>query len=40
VTVFIGIVESVMARLRLLRVPQLLTGATVLSLVALIIAMR
>ena len=40
VTVVIGVVESSMARLRLLRVPQLLTGATILSLVALIIAMR
>jgi formate hydrogenlyase subunit 4 len=36
----VGVVESCMARLRMLRVPQLLTGATILSLVALIIAMR
>ncbi len=40
VTVSVGVVESTMARLRMLRVPQLLTGATILSLVALIIAMR
>jgi formate hydrogenlyase subunit 4 len=40
VTVAVGVVESSMARLRMLRVPQLLTGATILSLVALIIAMR
>ncbi len=40
VTVAVGVVESTMARLRMLRVPQLLTGATILSLVALIIAMR
>lgn len=40
VTVSVGVVESCMARLRMLRVPQLLTGATILSLVALIIAMR
>jgi formate hydrogenlyase subunit 4 len=33
----IGIVESVMARLRLLRVPQLLAGALVLSVLALIL---
>jgi len=35
--VLIGIVESIMARLRLLRVPQLLLGACVLSLLSFII---
>jgi formate hydrogenlyase subunit 4 len=34
--VFVGIVESAMARLRLVRVPQLLVGAGVLSVLALI----
>ncbi len=35
-----GIVESCMARLRLLRVPQLLVSATALSLLALILVLR
>jgi len=35
-----GIVESVMARLRLLRVPQFLIAASILSIVALILVMR
>lgn len=35
-----GVVESVMARLRLLRVPQFLIAASVLSIVALILVMR
>lgn len=38
--VVIGIVESVMARLRLLRVPQLLIGAGSLSLLAFVLAVR
>jgi formate hydrogenlyase subunit 4 len=33
----VGVVESVMARLRLVRVPQLLVGASVLSLFALVL---
>lgn len=40
VTFTVGVVESGMARLKLVRVPQLLTGATILSLVTLIMAMR
>ena len=35
-----GIVESVMARLRLVRVPQFLIAASILSIVALILVMR
>jgi formate hydrogenlyase subunit 4 len=35
-----GVVESVMARLRLLRVPQFLIAASILSIVALILVMR
>ncbi len=38
--VIIGIVESTMARLRLVRVPQLLVGAGVLATLALILALR
>jgi len=38
--VVIGIVESTMARLRLVRVPQLLVGAGALSVFALILALR
>lgn len=38
--VVVGIVESTMARLRLLRVPQLLVGAVVLSVLALLILLR
>jgi formate hydrogenlyase subunit 4 len=34
--VIIGTVESVMARLRLLRVPQLLAGAGALAILALL----
>lgn len=33
----VGVVESVMARLRLLRVPQLLAGATVLAVLAMVL---
>ena len=36
----IGVVESVMARLRLLRVPQLLVGAGVIAVIALILILR
>jgi formate hydrogenlyase subunit 4 len=36
----VGIVESVMARLRLIRVPQLLVGATILSLIGLVLVIR
>ncbi len=35
-----GCVESTMARLRLVRVPQLLVAATVLSVLALILVLR
>jgi formate hydrogenlyase subunit 4 len=38
--VITGIVESVMARLRLVRVPQFLIAASILSIVALILVMR
>ncbi len=36
----VGVVESVMARLRLMRVPQLLVGASVLSVFALVLLLR
>jgi formate hydrogenlyase subunit 4 len=36
----VGIIESIMARLRLIRVPQLLVGATILSLICLILIIR
>ena len=36
----VGIVESVMARLRLTRVPQMLVGASVLSVFALVLLLR
>ncbi len=38
--VAIGVVESVMARLRLVRVPQLLVGATILSAFAMLLVLR
>ena len=38
--VVVGIIESSMARLRLLYVPQLLVGATILSILALILVLR
>jgi formate hydrogenlyase subunit 4 len=38
--VAIGIVESVMARLRLVRIPQLLIGATILSAFAMLLVLR
>ncbi|MEW5947829.1 MAG: NADH-quinone oxidoreductase subunit H [Thermodesulfobacteriota bacterium] len=40
VAVLVGIVESCMARLRLVRVPQLLVGAGAFSTLALILALR
>jgi formate hydrogenlyase subunit 4 len=38
--VLVGVIESVMGRLRLLRVSQLLVGATALSVVALVLEYR
>jgi formate hydrogenlyase subunit 4 len=38
--VLTGVVESTMARLRLVRVPQMLIGATMLSVVALVLVLR
>jgi len=38
--VVVGVIESTMARLRLLRVPQLLVGAGALAALALILVMR
>ena len=38
--VLVGVIESIMARLRLLRVPQMLVGATVLSGLALVLLLR
>jgi formate hydrogenlyase subunit 4 len=38
--IVIGIIESTMARLRLVRVPQLLVGASVLATLALILVLR
>ncbi len=40
VAVLIGVIESIMARLRLLRVPQLLIGAGVISVIGLILILR
>jgi formate hydrogenlyase subunit 4 len=40
IAIIIGIIESSMARLRLLRVPQLLVGASALAVVALILSLR
>jgi formate hydrogenlyase subunit 4 len=40
VAVAVGVVESVMARLRLIRVPQLLVGSAALALVATILQLR
>lgn len=40
VAVLVGIVESTMARLRLVRVPQLLVGASTCAIVALALVMR
>ncbi len=38
--VVVGVIESVMARLRLLRIPQLLVGASLLSFFSLILLLR
>lgn len=38
--VAIGVVESVMARLKLVRIPQLLVGATILSAFAMLLVLR
>jgi len=38
--VLVGVVESTMARLRLVRVPQLLVGASVLSAFSLVLLLR
>ena len=38
--VVIGLVESAMARLRLIRIPQLLVGTTLLSFFAFILILR
>ena len=38
--VLVGVTESVMARLRLVRVPQMLVGASVLSVFALVLLLR
>jgi formate hydrogenlyase subunit 4 len=38
--VALGIVESSMARLRLVRVPKLLVGATALALLAVVLVLR
>ena len=40
VAVFVGVIESIMARLRLLVVPQLLVGAGAVATVALILTLR
>jgi len=38
--ILIGVIESIMARLRLLRVPQLLVGAGAISVIGLILVLR
>ncbi len=38
--VLIGVVESVMARLRLVRIPQMLIGTTLISVFALVLLLR
>ncbi|HOA75706.1 MAG TPA: NADH-quinone oxidoreductase subunit H [Phycisphaerae bacterium] len=40
VAVLVGVVESIMARLRLLRVPQLLIGAGAMAMLALVLVVR
>jgi formate hydrogenlyase subunit 4 len=40
VAILIGVIESVMARLRLVRVPQLLVGAGAISIIGLILILR
>jgi len=37
VMILVGVVESILARLRLLQVPKVLIGSALLSLVALIV---
>ena len=39
-SVLVGVVESFMARLRLTRVPQMLVGASILSVFALVLLLR
>jgi formate hydrogenlyase subunit 4 len=38
--VLVGVVETVMARLKLLSVPQLLVGATALAALAMVLVLR
>ncbi len=38
--VLVGVVESVMARLRLVRVPQILIGTTLVSAFAMVLVLR
>jgi formate hydrogenlyase subunit 4 len=38
--VLVGVIESTIARLRLVRVPQFLVAASVLSILALVLVMR
>jgi formate hydrogenlyase subunit 4 len=38
--VLIGVVESIMARLRLVRIPQILIGTTLISIFALVLVLR
>src|SRR5512133_713811 len=40
IAVVIGVVESIMARLQLVRIPQLLIGATLISIFALVLVLR
>ncbi len=40
IAVGVGVIESIMARLRLLRVPQLLSGAGVFALLAIVLVLR
>jgi len=40
IAVMVGVVESVMARLRMVRVPQLLAAATMLVILALVLELR
>jgi formate hydrogenlyase subunit 4 len=39
-SVLVGIIESIMARLSLLKVPQLLVGAGAMAILSLILVMR
>jgi formate hydrogenlyase subunit 4 len=38
--VLVGVVESIMARLRLVRIPQILIGTTLVSIFALVLVLR